>query len=61
MGRMTTTPALVLIMLLVALAPRNADAQVPGFDLTCDAPLGIDEAMLFLRGFRGTCVSGPID
>ena len=54
MGR-TTTAALRLGLLVVALTHRNVGAQVPGFDLSCDAPLGIDEAMLFLRGFRGPC------
>lgn len=48
---------LTLFLVAVALLSRSACGQWQGYsDLSCDAPLGIDEAMLFLHGFRGTYV-----
>jgi len=48
---LSTLSLLVVMGLLLGCFP--ARAQVPPYHISCDAPLGIDEAMLFLRGFRG--------
>lgn len=45
---------LVVLVATVGLLSRSACGQWQGYD-ACDAPLGIDEAMLFLHGFRGAC------
>lgn len=60
MRRMRRSPSssLVLALLLcttLSMLGRPACGQWQGYsDVSCDAPLGIDEAMLLLRGFRGT-------
>lgn len=51
-ARMARATAAILFAILVGLGCHHGvGAQGPG-DIACDAPLGIDEAMLFLRGFR---------
>lgn len=53
-----SSSSLVLALLLwmtLSMLGRPACGQWQGYsDVSCDAPLGIDEAMLLLRGFRGT-------
>jgi hypothetical protein len=44
--------AVLLALLLWGLLCGAAHSQYL-YDRTCDAQLGIDEAMLFLSGFRG--------
>lgn len=49
---MATRAAALLLALMLGLGHHGVGAQGPGRDLSCDAPLGIDETMLFLQGFR---------